>query len=138
MKFMVGLCVILAGLCVVVQCEELPAPGGWREIDVADVPKEVADFAIEKGMKVAENIGNNHTATLGGITSAKVKDVAGRIYELKVEAYAKVGPDPEPAKEGEPIESNVATVFSDLFILQGLGGIEDLTLLEESTYSMIL
>jgi len=72
-----------------------------------------------------------------GILSAKVQTVAGRLYQIEAEAEATFGPPPEPV-EGLPLESNVAAIKCNMFILQGLKGDDDLTLQDETECTSVL
>jgi len=54
--------------------------GGWKDIDIADVPKEVSDYGVR--FAFAGVGGKQHAVRLIGITGAKSQTTAGKGYKL--------------------------------------------------------
>jgi len=80
MKFTVALFGILAVL--IVNSIESYVIGGWKDVDLADVPNEVTEFGLRTAR--AGVGGRKHAVRLIGVKSAKTETAAGKGYRLEI------------------------------------------------------
>jgi hypothetical protein len=111
MKFIVSLCGILAWLCLT----DALSLGDWKDIELADVPKDTADYGI-KTVTLAVG-GKENAVRVIGITSAKSQTESREGYKLVMEAETTRCP-PTASPDDIQDSKTCPTVYTSTCTLQ--------------------
>jgi hypothetical protein len=109
MKFIFAWSVILAVLLVTSQTESRVA-GGWKDIELSDVPAAVVAHAVKTAIDGVG--GDNNAVRLVDITGAKSQTVAGKNYELTIKTETTSCPPTATSDEVKDPEACPAIYYS--------------------------